>query len=446
MSGASAPSIQTRLLRRTIATVLAGSIVSAIVAALAVSAVVRTTMESALEESAQALVVLAEHEARVESLSHGRAMPAPAHREVLMWQLRASSGRLVARSHSAPDEPWPSVPLVEGHQRTAGLAVYTIPGQDLWLQVAQPLSEIQHAQLMAASAAGGTVLVLGLAACAILGWSVRHEFRPLADFARAVESIGPDSADLPAPLRPRRELASAYGALSAMLGRLQAKLRSERAFAAHAAHALRTPLAGLSAQLEVASVSEPSEVTERIGKATASAHRLAGVISALLSMTRATEGIQWREFDAAELAAVAAGRRIQVDASQLGSTGRLRGDGDLLAAAVANLLDNAERHGAHGVYMHAGRAAKEQYIRIKDDGPGVTPAALARLEDALERFEQAGEINSALGLGLTLAASVARAHGGVVRLDCNRPGDPGFCARLTWPAEPGQRVTPPDAP
>lgn len=402
-------------------------------------------MESALEESAQALVVLAEHEARVESISHGRAMPAPAHREVLMWQLRASSGRLVARSHSAPDEPWPSVPLVEGHQRTAGLAVYTIPGQDLWLQVAQPLAEIQRAQLTAASAAGGTVLVLGLAACAILGWSVRHEFRPIADFARAVESIGPDSAELSAPLRPRRELASAYGALSAMLGRLQAKLRSERAFAAHAAHALRTPLAGLSAQLEVASVSEPAEATERIGKASASAHRLAGVISALLSMTRATEGIQWNEFEAAELAAVAAGRQIEVDASQLDGAGKLRGDGDLLAAAVANLLDNAERHGAHHVYLQAGRTANGQFIRIKDDGPGVAPAALARLEEALERFEQAGEINSALGLGLTLAASVARAHGGTVSLDCNQSGDSGFCARLNWPTGPEQRATAPVA-
>jgi signal transduction histidine kinase len=437
MSGASTPSIQTRLLWRTIATVMTGSIVSAIAAALAVSAVVRTTMESALEETAQALVVLAEHEAQVASISHGRALPAPAHRELLLWQLRTSSGRLVARSHDAPDEPWPSVPLVEGHQRTAGLAVYTLPGQDLWLQVAQPLTSFRRAQFTAAIAAGGTVLILGLLASSALGWAVRHELRPVADFARAVDTIGPDSTDLAPPLQPRRELAIGYAALSAMLGRLQAKLRSERAFAAHAAHALRTPLAGLSAQLEMASVSEPAEAAERIGKASESADRLAAVIKALLSMTRATESIQWHDFEAAGLTAVATGRQINVDSSQLKTAGPLKGDEDLLAAAVANLLDNSERHGAHHVRLRAERTADGQCIELKDDGPGVATAALKRLEDALRRFEAAGEIDSALGLGLTLAATVARAHCGSISLDCNRDGDAGFCVRLRWPAAPG---------
>jgi signal transduction histidine kinase len=442
MSGASTPSIQTRLLWRTITTVLTGSIVSAVAAAFAVSAVVRTTMESALEETAQALVVLAEHEAEIESISHGRALPAPAHKEVLLWQLRTSSGRLVARSHDAPDEPWPSVPLVEGHQRTAGLAVYTLPGQDLWLQVAQPLTEFRRAQFTAASAAGGTVLLLGLLACSVLGWSVRQELRPVADFARAVDAIGPDSTALAPPRQPRSELAIAYIALGAMLSRLQAKLRSERAFAAHAAHALRTPLAGLSAQLEVAGVSEPAEAAERIRKASESANRLAGVITALLSMTRATENLQWHDFEAADLAAVATGRQIEVDASQLKMAGLLNGDEDLLAAALANLLDNAERHGAHHVRLSAERTAVGQCIEIKDDGPGIAIAALTRLEDALRRFETAGEIDSALGLGLTLAASVARAHHGSISLDCTRDGDSGFCVQLRWPAAPVQAAGP----
>jgi signal transduction histidine kinase len=280
------------------------------------------------------------------------------------------------------------------------------------------------------------VLLLGLGGCALLGWSVRRELRPIADFARAVDSIGPDSTDLPAPRLPRREFASAYGALGAMLGRLQAKLRSERAFAAHAAHALRTPLAGLSAQLEVVGALAPAELAERIGKASASAQRLAGVIGALLSMTRATDRIQWRNFDATGLAIVAAGRRIEVDASQLDSAGTLRGDGDLLAAAVANLLDNSERHGASHVRMQAGAMANEQFVSIEDDGPGVPPATLARLEEALERFQQIGAIDSALGLGLTLAASVARAHGGVIRLECIQHAGTGFRVRLSWPAEP----------
>lgn len=434
MSGANAPSIQTRLLRRTLATVLLWSLISAIAAAVAVSVQVRASMESAMEEAAQALVILAEHEVEIEAISHGRALRAPPHDEILQWQLRASTGRLVARSHSAPDEPWPSVPLVEGHKRAGGLAVYTIPGQDLWLQVAQPLAEFQRAQYTAAAVAGGTVLALGLVACAILGWAIRLELRPIADFARTIESIGPDTVHLPAPKLPRSELVPAYGELGAMLSRLQAKLRSERAFSAHAAHSLRTPLAGLSAQLEVAGALAPPEVAQRIEMATASAHRLVGVVEALLSMTRATDHLHWRQFDATELATVATGGQIEVDASQLVSAGVMSGDSDLLAVAVANLVDNASRHGARRVRLQAHCLENEQSVQITDDGPGVAKEALAHLKGAVARFEQSGEIDSVLGLGLTLAASVARAHQGHMSLECAEADGRGFCVRLTWPA------------
>jgi signal transduction histidine kinase len=434
MSSANTPSIQTRLLRRTLATVLLWSVISAIAAAFAVSFQVRTSMESALEEAAQALVVLAEHEAEVEAISHGRALPAPPHEEVLQWQLRASTGRLVARSHSAPDEPWPAVPLVEGHQRAGGLAIYTIPGQDLWLQVAVPLAELHRAQYTAAATAGGTVLALGLVACAILAWAIRQELRPIADFARAIESIGPDTARLPAPKLPRSELVRAYGELGAMLGRLQAKLRSEHAFSAHAAHSLRTPLAGLSAQLEVAGALAPPEVAQRIGMASSSAQRLVGVVEALLSMTRASDGVHWRQFDATELATVAAARGIEVDAGQLVSAGVMNGDSDLLAVAVANLVDNAARHGAHRIQLQVHCSADRQSVQVTDDGPGVSKETLGRLKSALERFEQSGEIDSALGLGLTLAASVARAHWGRLALESVEADGRGFCARLTWPS------------
>jgi two-component system OmpR family sensor kinase len=436
MSGANIPSIQSRLLRRALTTVLVGSAISAAAAAFAVSVQVRMSMEAALEEAAQALVVLAEHESEVEAISHGRALPAPPHEEVLQWQLRASTGRLVARSHSASDEPWPQVPLVEGHQRAGGLAVYTIPGQDLWLQVAQPLAELYRAQYTAATAAGGTVLVLGLVACAILGWAIQRELRPIADFARTVESIGADTDHLPTPDRPRRELVRAYNQLGAMLTRLHAKLRSERAFAAHAAHSLRTPLAGLSAQLEVASAAASPEVAHRIALASAAANRLAGVVEALLSMTRTSDGVHRRPFDAMGLAPVATGDAIDVDVSQLAAAGVLTGDPDHLAVAVANLVDNATRHGARHVALRAGLEAGSCFIEVADDGPGITPGQLDRLKQALQQFDATGKIDSALGLGLTLAASVARAHKGALCLECPTPPEGGLRARLTWPTSP----------
>jgi two-component system OmpR family sensor kinase len=390
-------------------------------------------MEGALEEAAQALVVLAEHDAEVQAVSHGRALPAPPHRETLMWQLRASSGRLIARSHDAPDEPWPAVPLVEGHLRAAGLAVYTIPGQDRWLQVAQPLAELRRAQFNAASAAGGSVLILGLLICAILGWAIRKELRPIADFTRAVESIGAETIRMPPPALPRSELLPAYGELDAMLERLHAKLRSERAFAAHAAHSLRTPLAGLSAQLEVTNAMAPPDIAQRIHLAIGAAERLSAVVEALLSMTRTSDGTHWRPFDATELATIATGRTIDVDTGQLVDAGLLTGDSDLLAVAVSNLVDNSARHGAGQVHILANLDAERQWIEVADDGPGVTAESLAHLESALRRFEQSGEIDSVLGLGLTLAASVARAHDGRLSLHRDQADGTGFRVRLEWP-------------
>lgn len=390
-------------------------------------------MEAALEEAAQALVILAEHEAEVEAVAHGQALPAPAHREILMWQLRASSGRLIARSHSAPDEPWPAVPLVEGHLHAGGLAVYTTPGQDRWLQVAQPLAELRRAQYSAASAAGGSVLILGLLASVILGWAVRKELRPISDFAEAVESIGPETIRMSSPALPRSELVQAYRELDAMLARLHAKLRSERAFSAHAAHSLRTPLAGLGAQLEVASDMAPPEIAQRIGLAIAAAGRLSSVVDALLSMTRMTDGAQWRTFDATELAPIATGRALVVDTKQLDNAEALTGDSDLLAVAVANLVDNASRHGASQVSIRVSSDGVRQSIEVADDGPGITKESLTRLEGALHRFEQSGEIDSVLGLGLTLAASVARAHNGRLSLRQREADGHGFRATLEWP-------------
>jgi len=434
------PSIRTRLLWRTLATVLIGAAIGAVAAGIAVSVVVRDVMESALEETAQALVVIAEHQSDVAALAQGRALPAAAHDEAISWQLRHPSGRLIARSHSAPETPWPAVPLAEGHTKTAEVAVYSIAGRDLWLQVAQPLAEFQRAQMTAAFAAGGTVFALGAIAAAILGWVIRRELRPIGEFARTIEAIGPETTALTEPTLLRRELVPSYRALGELVQRLQEKLRSERTFAAHAAHSLRTPLAGLTAQLEVASVTPPAELPARLSMATASAQRLAGVVDALLTMSRASDRIQCSHFDAAELASVATGRNIEADATQLLTAGILYGDFDLLAVAVANLVDNAERHGAHRAWIRATQTDGRQCLEIADDGPGVSAGQLARLQAALERLEVRAAIDPELGLGLTLAASVARAHNGCLTVESARSDRQGFCARLDWPNQPPNGV------
>lgn len=429
-----APSIRRRLTLTAVVGVLLAALASAAVAAWAVSLVVEALMKSALEETAQALVVLAEHGQDVAAIAKGAALPAPPHDEALSWQLRTPEGGLVARSHGAPEQPWP-VPLFEGHQQAVGLAVFTIAGQRLWLQVAQPLASLQQAQRRAALQAGGAVLALSVVAALVLAWRIGREMQPVARLAADVAAIDPSPLAPQLPRSPRLELEPVYAALESLVQRLAHKLRSERAFAAHAAHSLRTPLAGLSAQLEVARTQAPPALQPRLAVAHDAARRLAGVVEALLTMARASSPPQWRTFAPRVLVSVALGRQIEVDAAPLAQAPELSGDPDLLAVALANLVDNAARHGASHVRLNAQRDASTQRIEVADDGPGVDVERLAALRLALQRFDASGDVESTLGLGLTLAAAVARAHGGRVDLDCAAGAGAGFCVRMTWPIE-----------
>jgi len=100
----------------------------------------------------------------------------------------------------------------------------------------------------------------------------------------------------------------------------------------------------------------------------------------------------------------------------------LRADPDLLAAALVNLLDNAQRHGATQVWIEPWPAGG---ILIRDDGPGVDVQRRQVLREAVEQGADAG----AIGLGLMLADSVARAHGG--RLILPDPAQ-GFAVALEF--------------
>jgi len=230
-------------------------------------------------------------------------------------------------------------------------------------------------------------------------------------------------------------------ALESLLQRLADKLRSEQAFAAQAAHSLRTPLAGLAAQLEVARLSAPADLRPRLDQALAAARRLTGVVGGLLALGRATGPVEWQTFDARELARVALGGGVEVDTAALQAAPRLAGNLDLLGVAVANLVDNAARHGAACARISAVHAGGLQRIRVVDDGPGVNRERLQALRSALARDADHGEVDGAVGLGLTLAAAVAHAHGGRVELDCNAEGHAGFCVQITWPASPPKHTT-----
>jgi signal transduction histidine kinase len=197
-----------------------------------------------------------------------------------------------------------------------------------------------------------------------------------------------------------------HAAIDQLGQRLARRVAHERAFASHAAHALRTPLAGMEAQLAVALRESTPAVQQRLQRVRDASSRLQRVVQSLLDLFRV--GGEVRRVDV-DLKALLAHLPIEGLEVSVQSEGPLRADPDLLAAALANLLDNAKRHGAQRVSVSQ---PAPDCVRVHDDGPGATPERLRSLREALREQDYDGR----MGLGLMLADLVARSHGGALSL------------------------------
>lgn len=339
----------------------------------------------------------------------GRAIPAGAADE-FAWQLVDTAGRVRQRSARAPDAAWHGASRPgfsdAGDWRLYGVA---LPSGDM-LYAAQTGAERREARLDVGLGAVGAMLAIGLLAHVWLRSRLRAEMQPVQVLSERLAGLSFDAAGaVVAPAlgaAQRRELQPVHDALEALISRLAARVASEQAFAAHAAHALRTPLAGIDAQLALALRDCPPALADRLQRVRGAAHRLQGVVAALLGLFRAGPGPQRGAVDLAALLArlPTSALQVHVDASAT-----LDADADLLAAALVNLLDNAQRHGARQVWLEQPGPNR---LRLRDDGPGIDAPRRVALQRALD----AQAYDAGPGLGLMLADRVARAHGGRVVL------------------------------
>ncbi len=213
-----------------------------------------------------------------------------------------------------------------------------------------------------------------------------------------------------------------HAAIDQLGHRLALRVGHERLVAAHAAHALRTPWAGMVAQLAVALRDSSPEAQPRLQRVRDASVRLQRVVRSLLDLFRIGSEVRRQRVHVKALLAhlpvpgleVVVDEQVAVDA-----------DPDLLVAALLNLLDNAQRHGAKRVTVTVLAPGR---LLLCDDGPGAEPQRLAQLRTALETQRYEGQT----GLGLMLADLVARAHGGRLRLPDVASG---FAAELWLAAE-----------
>ncbi|MBO9513407.1 MAG: HAMP domain-containing histidine kinase [Variovorax sp.] len=344
-----------------------------------------------------------------------RSLPAPPHDENMVWQLVAADRTVIWRSHRAPDEPLSPKHGGRAFDESARWHVFGMPFDDegTMLYVGQADADRLRAQAEAALVTAFGALMVGVACAVWLRRRVSKELDPLVDLSRQVALYDPLVLDRPLPAATREELRPLREAVVKLGERLAQNIASERAFSANAAHALRTPLAGLGMQLAVAQRESPGPVQARIQRARDAADRLGRVVVALLSLFRSGGQIAPQPIRLAALVRDLPVHGLRVHIEE-GEDMTVQADPDLLAAALINLLDNSVRYGASRVVCSFRRDAGSgmAVIRLVDDGPGVDASARARIEALL-----AGRRDEAsTGLGLILADRVARAHGGWLRL------------------------------
>ena len=423
MKVAAPPSIQGRLASALLVWALVGG---AFVAA-AVAYTAQYEVDELLDESLQASATMlsgALRELHPPGGAVGGATLLPTSDEGdFAWQLVDDQGSVLQRTENAPAAAWQSVPCAgfseHPHWRVFGTAL----GEGgRMLYVAHTLHERSEARTGVAVSAALASLAIALLGLLWLRARVRYELLPLQRLSERLSLHDPVSGGAAIGVAERAELVPVHAAIDHLARNLGRRLAYERAFSAHAAHALRTPLAGIEAQLAMALRESPPPVRERLRRVREASSRLQRVVRSLLDLFRAGEQARRREVD---MAAVLA--HLPIEGLQVTFEGdtSLQADPDLLVAALSNLLDNAKRHGASQVVVSQPLSG---VLRLQDDGPGMAAEQLDALRAALRQQDY----DNRMGLGLMLADLVARAHGGSLALPT---ASNGFVVELSFGAQ-----------
>ncbi len=400
--------------------------------------------DAALAETAHAVLAVVAHEwldeeedVELEAIDH-------THAETLFYQVRDGRGAIVYRSRGAPSEPLAEAGasgFADRRVGNVGYRVYSLqaPRGRGAIHVGQPLA----ARAATAQAAALRLLAPGLVFALLLAagvWLiVRGVTAPVIDFSRAIDARAPgDATPVHADALPA-ELAPIGQAVDRLLARVEDALAHERTLTADAAHELRTPLAALRAQAQVAlRAQRDAERAAALRELIGGVDRAARAVDSVLTLARldaqrldpaALPAVQLpplarvvvAEFDAA---ARARGIALELDVPPLA----LRADADALAILLRNLIDNALRHATSAVRVEAHAADAGVRLAVRDDGPGMTGPQRDR---AFDRFFRDSEGGGA-GLGLALVKRVADLHRGSVALTAGLAGR-GLGVEVTFP-------------
>ena len=293
-------------------------------------------------------------------------------------------------------------------------------------------------------------MLLSVLAYIAVQWAVRRALRPLLELKDELQGRSPRDLSALDEARSLEEVRPLVRALNHLFSLVNAQAEAQRRFVADAAHQLRTPLAGLQAQVEALAQHTPPEVqAEPILRLRDATRRTSQLVQQLLTLSRVEvpgalvlpgQRVELRQLceQVLEDHLDAAARR-QIDLGLDATAIWCEGDAWLLRELLNNLVDNALKYtpiGGH-VTLHSGPCpsalggAARGWLAVEDNGPGVDPALWPRLLQRFYRAAGAGIEGS--GLGLAIADEIARAHHSALQIAAGRDGR-GLCVSLSLPA------------
>lgn len=412
-------------------------------------------MDANLEQTAELLAAqLTEEDDRDEiELEHVRQLHRYGRR--VAFQVWERGTRLRLRSSSAPNRRLSPA--------TSGFTTNPVDGQtwrvfSTWagahqalVQVGEPVSARQRVSLeITEHLLAPVAIALPLLALALL-MAIRNGLKPLDLLAKQLADMDPTRLQPVRAASAPREVRPLVAQLNQLFERIGHSLEKERRFTADAAHELRTPMAAIAVQAQVAQgATAPGERERAISKVLEACQRGTHLVDQLLTLARADSAsrieseapcdlVRLAREVLADMVPVSQWRGVQLELEGPSSL-MVSGNETWLRILLRNLVDNAIRYGHPGGYVQVrlSSGADGTLLEVCDDGPGIPEEDRARVFERFYRIAGSGESGS--GLGLSIVSRIVQTCGARLALDEGVSGK-GLHVRLFFPKGPPPDMT-----
>ncbi|HLO61885.1 MAG TPA: ATP-binding protein [Azonexus sp.] len=401
--------------------------------------------DAQLAQAAQTLLALAGHDGGEGVEDLGAA--GHKYQRRLRFQIWNAGGKLLMRSNNAPETPLTTAAgFSETHGDDGHWRHFSQWNKEHSLQV--QVSENHHIRDELIGHIAWRLLVPALFGLPLIGlwvWlATRHGLSSLDGMAHQIASRHPQQLQAIRPAAAPAEIRPLIEALNGLFQRVEQTIEAERRFTADAAHELRTPLAALQAQLQVAQrARDAGEHDRSLQQLQNGLTRAAHLVDQMLLLARLDPESGLPDPQEVDLAALAEAvcadlgpqilaRNIDFDLEAVAGA-KLIGQAEWLRVLIRNLVDNAVRYTPEGgkVMVRIARHGDGLKLSVSDSGPGIPPEERHAVLQRFHRLDTGGQPGS--GLGLAIVARITELHGGQLCLDTS-PMTKGLDIGVQFPA------------